>query len=137
MLVFPTLFERVVCLKVFREIINKGHNYSDNNHPLKVVTDDIENFNAILLKINSTKQEFWRRNSQINSISQQKSQTNSNLSTDVVKKSDIKPDSDDSFCKPSKKVRKPHEEGVRRNLLKNSEFIIKKPKESNLIPSSN
>lgn len=119
-LVFPTLYERVVCLKVFREIINKGHNYSDNNHPLKLTTDASDDFNAILLKINSTKKEFWRRNSQANSGSHQKSQKVSNLSTDVAKKSDIKADSDDSFCKTANKVKKPHEEGVRRNLLKNS-----------------
>jgi hypothetical protein len=54
-LIFPTVFERVVCLKVFREIISHGNNYSDNNHPLKLAIDDDESFDSMLLKISFTK----------------------------------------------------------------------------------
>jgi hypothetical protein len=67
-LIFPTVFERVVCLKVFREIISHGHNYSNNNHPLKLTIDKVKDFDQLLLKISSTKLEFWRRTSQVNNL---------------------------------------------------------------------
>jgi hypothetical protein len=58
------LYERIVGLKVFKEILKKG-SYSDNNFPLKISSPSETSFNILLSKINSIKLDKTRRNSQL------------------------------------------------------------------------
>lgn len=67
---FPTVFLRIVGLKLFNQIISKG-TYSDNNDPLLIkIFDHQENnpkirtnpkWKRLLLKINNVKQDKARR----------------------------------------------------------------------------
>lgn len=93
-IIFPTLFQRIIGLKLFNEIILSGGNYSENNEPLKIRVGNKNEFKSLLIKLNIMKIEKYRRSSQLSGFMCKKGQKPSIISTDAKKSlSDLKQDS--------------------------------------------